>query len=76
MYTNSLKKPFSIFRGEVHLPPVQFSDPFNRDQLGQTGQTIPYGLEKLNVPLLHKKGITGKGVVVAILDTGVSRHSD
>lgn len=36
-----------------------------------------WGVKQLNVPELHKKGITGKGVKVAVLDTGVdASHPD
>lgn len=33
-------------------------------------QTIDWGLAKLDIPSLHKRGFTGKGVKIAILDTG------
>lgn len=40
-------------------------------------QTIDWGMNVLNVPSLHTMGLTGKGVTVAVIDTGIdSEHPD
>jgi subtilisin len=40
-------------------------------------QTIPYGLENVQALDAHQNGVTGEGINVAILDTGIDRtHSD
>lgn len=40
-------------------------------------QTIDWGLKQLKIPDLHNRGITGKGIRIAVLDTGVDiKHSD
>ena len=32
--------------------------------------------KKLNLDAIHRSGITGRGVNIAILDTGIYRHRD
>ncbi len=32
--------------------------------------SIPYGVNIINAPMLWSKGYTGKGVVIAVIDTG------
>lgn len=43
----------------------------------QTEQKIDWGVERTNAPYVWKNGLTGKGIKIAILDTGVNRtHPD
>ncbi|MBM0065364.1 S8 family peptidase [Alkalicoccobacillus gibsonii] len=39
-------------------------------------QTVPWGITRVQAPAVHNRGITGSGVRVAILDSGISAHSD
>ena len=43
----------------------------NESPVMTLSQTVDWGLRKLNIQALHAKGITGKGIKVAVLDTGV-----
>jgi serine protease AprX len=44
---------------------------------GNKSSTVVWGLDKINATAVWKKGITGKGVVVAVLDSGVdATHPD
>lgn len=61
-------------KDECFLPPYFVND---ATPLMSFNQNIDWGLVKLNIQSLHEKGITGKGVVVAFLDTGVDiNHKD
>lgn len=40
------------------------------------GEITDWGLMHANIPLYHENGIMGQGVTVAVLDTGVSPHTD
>ena len=41
------------------------------------GQITDWGVEKVKAPVMHTHGVTGKGVKIAILDTGVDlKHPD
>ncbi|TVP81285.1 MAG: peptidase S8 [Alkalicoccus sp.] len=43
----------------------------------QTAQTVPWGIDRLEAPSMHSSGLTGSGVSVAVLDTGIeASHSD
>ncbi|NEU30376.1 S8 family serine peptidase [bacterium LRH843] len=37
-----------------------------------TGQTVDWGVESIGAPSVWQNGLTGKGVKIAVLDTGVS----
>ncbi|HZG70179.1 MAG TPA: S8 family peptidase [Chondromyces sp.] len=39
-------------------------------------QTIDWGIQATNTPVAWKQGYTGKGIKVAVVDTGVSPHKD
>lgn len=39
-------------------------------------QTVPWGITRVQAPAVHNRGITGSGVRVAILDSGISTHED
>lgn len=40
-------------------------------------QVMPWGVERVNAPKAWAKGLTGKGVVVAVIDTGIKlEHPD
>ncbi|MBM7632828.1 S8 family peptidase [Geomicrobium sediminis] len=39
-------------------------------------QTIPWGIDRVNAPAANASGVTGSGVSVAVLDTGISTHED
>lgn len=58
---------------EFELPPYVVNE------IGQflpQSQTVDWGLTRLMVEHLHKLGITGKGIKVAVIDTGVEDHPD
>lgn len=43
----------------------------------QATQTVPYGVTRVQAPTAHANGITGAGVKVAVLDTGIqASHPD
>lgn len=39
-------------------------------------QQTNWGIDHINVPTLWNKGLTGRGVKVAVIDTGTSNHAD
>lgn len=39
-------------------------------------QVIPLGIEAVGAPLMWEKSITGKGVLVGVIDTGIVSHPD
>lgn len=39
-------------------------------------QVVPWGITRVQAPAVHNRGITGSGVRVAILDSGISAHED
>ena len=39
-------------------------------------QTVDWGINQMNVPTAKNLGYTGKGVKIAVLDTGISPHED
>ena len=47
----------------------------NEYLLSQNGY-IPTGVNMTNAPMYHMKGYTGKGVTIAVLDTGYAYHPD
>ncbi|UTW68339.1 S8 family serine peptidase [Anaerobacillus sp. HL2] len=42
----------------------------------QTSYWSDWGIEKVQSPLAWQQSLTGQGVKVAVIDTGVSEHSD
>lgn len=40
------------------------------------GDSIPWGIQKVQAPAVHKDGVQGAGVNVAVFDTGISAHPD
>ncbi len=41
-----------------------------------TREIVPWGVEIMGITKYHAKGITGKGVKIAILDSGLNNHSE
>lgn len=41
-----------------------------------TKEIVPWGVEIMGITKYHDKGITGKGVKIAILDSGLNNHSE
>ncbi|MDQ0208895.1 S8 family peptidase [Alkalicoccobacillus murimartini] len=39
-------------------------------------QSVPWGINRVQAPTANSRGWTGSGVRVAVLDTGISAHSD
>ena len=58
---------------EMHLPPYQVSQVF--DALPQS-QSLNWGHAHIGIDFLHSRGFTGKGIRVAVIDTGVEDHED
>lgn len=60
--------------GSWKLPPYHVRYTLTAEQ---TGQNVPWGVTYLGVEKLHAKGIRGKGISVAVLDTGIDdKHPD
>lgn len=38
--------------------------------------TIPIGVQAVGAPVMWKKGVTGKGVLIGVIDTGIIKHPD
>ncbi|WP_404449597.1 S8 family peptidase [Sutcliffiella horikoshii] len=46
-------------------------------EMHTTAQTVPYGLPHIKADVAHAQGLTGSGVKVAVLDTGIdASHED
>ncbi|WZX99579.1 S8 family serine peptidase [Bacillus sp. FSL W7-1360] len=41
-----------------------------------SSQTVPDNIEQVKAPVAHQRGLTGAGVKVAVLDTGIAPHPD
>ncbi|MCP3761342.1 S8 family peptidase [Domibacillus sp. A3M-37] len=41
-----------------------------------SAQTLDWGIQATNVPASWSAGLTGKGIKVAVVDTGIATHSD
>lgn len=51
--------------------------PFNVVSIQKTADKVPYGIERIDSPSVWEKGEKGKGVVIAVLDTGCdTTHPD
>jgi major intracellular serine protease len=51
--------------------------PFKVEAIQSQADEIPYGVKALEAPKVWKKGEKGKGIVVAIIDTGIDKdHPD
>lgn len=48
--------------------------PFSVKALYDNASEIPYGVKMLKAPEIWEKGEKGKGIVIAILDTGIDRN--
>lgn len=62
-------------------PSVKSIEQDNTDKLSETSDTsgtqgTSYAYDFMNVAQFHAEGITGSGVKVAILDTGIQQHED
>jgi major intracellular serine protease len=50
--------------------------PFTVDEVNDAATHIPYGIKQMKAPDLWAEGEKGEGVVICILDTGISKHPD
>lgn len=48
--------------------------PFKIESIDETTMEIPYGVSLINAPYLWEQGEKGKGIVVAICDTGIDKN--
>jgi hypothetical protein len=56
---------------------IEFIEPdYQMEALEVTEETVPWGINKVNAPMSHSSNITGKGIKVAVFDTGISKHTD
>lgn len=59
---------------EVYLPPHVVNE---KDPPMPMSQTVDWGTNVLNIPTLHEMGLTGEGIRVAVIDTGIDKeHPD
>ena len=59
----------------VETAPEQgFEIPFQPSAHGQGTENHPWNLQQIGAPAAWREGITGKDIVVAIMDTGVDPH--
>ncbi len=68
-----LDRPLPLFPGAVTLAGVREPAVAETTEAPETG-TSPWNLELINAPAVWQEGITGKDIVVAIMDTGVDPH--
>jgi subtilisin len=54
----------------VSNEPVRMVDPIESD-VGVAEQETPWGIEKTGAPAAHDQGVTGDGVTIAVIDTGI-----
>jgi len=56
-------------------PDVAYIEP-NRT-VHAVGQTVPWGINRVNAPAAHSRGVKGSGAKVGVIDTGIDyTHSD
>ncbi|MCL7412467.1 MAG: S8 family peptidase [ANME-2 cluster archaeon] len=67
--------PVQALYGLSHNPEIDIIEP---DAVAHAmGQVTPWGVDRVQAPQVHAKGITGTGVDVAIIDTGINyNHPD
>ncbi|HEY3298958.1 MAG TPA: S8 family serine peptidase, partial [Armatimonadota bacterium] len=76
--TVSASIPDQAIQGLQHNPKVEYVESDRTVQLVYTsGESVPWGIGKIGAPVVYNGGNTGKGVKVAVLDTGIdSSHPD
>lgn len=57
----------------VKLPPFVVND---ANPIMSLSQNVDWGITKLVINELHQNGLTGKGIRIAVIDTGVENHPD
>ncbi|WP_082096526.1 S8 family peptidase [Paenibacillus wulumuqiensis] len=65
--------PVTAIKGLQNNPNIESIE---SDQVVQTEQTQDWGIAKTNAPAAWKTGYTGKGIKVAVVDTGIESHED
>lgn len=76
---NKLKESNHIVIGANDT--IQLPNPTKRRKidlynLNKSSDHIPYGVKYVGALEAHKHGVTGKGVKVAVIDSGVAKHFD
>lgn len=76
---NKLKESDHIVIGANDT--IQLPNPTKRRKidlynLSESSDYIPYGIKYVGALEAHKQGVTGKGVKVAVIDSGVAKHFD
>lgn len=60
----------------IQLPSPVKKKPIGLYSLNKRTEIVPYGARYIGALEAHKSGITGKGVKVAVVDSGVAKHFD
>ncbi len=66
--------PSTALQGLRNNPNVEIIE--NDMQVNVTAQTKDWGIDRIGVPNSWQSGLTGRGIRIAIVDTGIARHDD
>ncbi len=55
---------------------VKYGDYLPSIEEYKTQEILPWGIERMNIQKFHEDGLTGKGIKVAFLDSGINHHTE